>query len=249
MTNDDIFHLGFRLIEYCKKFNVPVDHIFEILEDQKVTPMIRGKAMEYSLALILRQHLNLQNWSVDKLNLNAQLGSGDEDVSVTHRRTGVRLKVESKSAKRGSMTSGIRSRLLKEPHFLVKCHRSRSNMKLDSNDKYAVDSFDVVLTNTSNAIFQGGTIGDQLEIIYDEATKQILYEYYNVSDDIELLISCYNDWRFCIPSDIAEDGFIPRNPKVKLLDDPNWRPLNELEDRLMEVVKEKRNHPAAKRRS
>jgi hypothetical protein len=151
MSADDIYNLGEQLIKYCKKFNIPIEHIFEILEDQKVTPMIRGKAMEYSLALILRLNLNQLEWSVDKLNLNAQSGAGDEDVSITHKRTGIRLRAESKSTKRGSMRTGIKSREIKEPHFLVKCHRSRSNMKLATNDKYSVDSFDVVLTNTSNA--------------------------------------------------------------------------------------------------
>jgi hypothetical protein len=249
MTRDETLQLGSTLTGYCKKFNVPVEHIFEILEDQKVVPMIRGKAMEYNLTLVLRQHLSPQNWNVEKLNLNAQSGAGDEDVSITHKRTGIRLRAESKSTKRGSMTSGIKSREIKQPHFLVKCHRSRSNKKLTTNDMYSVDSFDVILTNTSNAIFQGGTIGENLEIIYDEVTKGILYEYYGVTDDIQLLSACYNDWRFCIPSDIGVEGFIPRNPKVRLLDDPNWRPLSELEDRLMQVVRDKRSQPTARSRS
>jgi hypothetical protein len=238
MTDDEIYTLGVSLIKYCQKFNVPVEHIFEILEDQKVTPMIRGKAMEYNLTLVLRENLSSQSWNVDKLNLNAQTGAGDEDVSITHKRTGIRLRAESKSTVRGSMASGLRSRNVKAPHFKVKCHRSRSNKKLLTNDAYSVDSFDVILTNTSNAIFEGNTIGENLEVIHDETTKQILYEFYNVSDDIELLLACYSDWRFCIPSDIAIDGYIPRTPYVQLLDDPNWRPLSELENRLLEVVQQ-----------
>lgn len=249
MTNDEIFQLGGRLFEYCKKFNVPVEHIFEILEDQKVTPMIRGKAMEYNLALVLRHNLTGANWNVEKLNLNAQPGAGDEDVSITHKRTGIRLRAESKSTVRGSMSSGLRTRVLKVPHFVVKSHRSRSNKKLVvTNDRYSVDSFDVLLTNTSNAIFEGNTIGENLEVIHDETTKKILYEFYHVEDDIALLLACYSDWRFCIPSDIAIDGYIPRTPYVRLQDDPNWRPLNELEDRLIEVVKVKRDQQTARRR-
>ena len=46
MTNDQLTALGKEIITYCKKFNVPIEFLFEILEDQKVTPMIRGKAME-----------------------------------------------------------------------------------------------------------------------------------------------------------------------------------------------------------
>ena len=104
----------------------------------------------------------------------------------------------------------------------------------------------MLLTNTSNAIFQGRTIGENLEIIHNEVARMILYEYYQVDNDIDLLLSCYSDWRFCIPSDIAVDGFIPRTPYVKLLDDPNWRPLSELEDRLLLIVnamfQNKRSH-------
>ena len=55
MTEDELINLAQRLIAYCKKFNVPVEHIFDILEDQKVTPMIRGKAMEYNLTLSEKQ--------------------------------------------------------------------------------------------------------------------------------------------------------------------------------------------------
>jgi hypothetical protein len=250
MTNEDKIKLADKLLKYCKKFNVPLEFLFEILEDQKVTPMIRGKAMEYNAFLMLEKILPRTTWSVQKLNLNAQTGTHDEDISITHRRTGLILKIESKSTVRGSISDGKRSRNFKVPHFLVKSHRSRSNIKLagSSNDRYAVDSFDVLVTNTLNAIFEGNTVGEHLEVVHSENLKNLLYEYYSVSTDEELITACENDWRFCIPKDIAVDGFIPRTPYVTLESDINWKPLASIEDRLLEVVDDKRKSNQTTRR-
>ncbi|CAG0939508.1 hypothetical protein BROC_00681 [Candidatus Brocadiaceae bacterium] len=60
--------------------------------------------------------------------------------------------------------------------------------------------------------------------------------------DQELIKACSTDWRYCIPEDIAEDGFIPRTPYVRLANDQHWRPVNEIEKRLTEVVKLRRNN-------
>ena len=243
MNEQELKEIGRRIVEYCTKFNVPRDFLFEILEDQKVTPMIRGKAMEYNAFLLLDKTLPKNIWSVQKLNLNAQPGVYDEDISVTHRRSGVILKVESKSAVRGSMTDGRRSRILNFPHFKVKCHRSRSNISLagTSNDRYALDCFDVILTTTLNAVFKGNTIGETFEVVDTVGIKEILYQHYNVNNNEDLIKACSNDWRYCIPEDIAEEGFIPRTPYVKLSDDQNWRPFSEIEMRLIEVVKLRRD--------
>jgi hypothetical protein len=239
-----------EILIYCRKFNIPIQFLFEILEDQKVTPMIRGKAMEFNAFLLLEHTLPRGEWSVQKLNLNAQTGLHDEDVTITHKRTGTILKVESKSAVRGSIKDGRRCRVLKVPHFQVKCHRSRSNIKLadSSNDRYSVDSFDIIITNTSNAIFEGNTVGEYLEVVHDDNLKTMLFDHYGVSSDEELIHACENDWRFAVPEDIAVGGFVPRTPYVRLTDDENWRPLNEIETRLLRVVEEKRRISQTSRR-
>ena len=100
MTEKELQELGKRIIDYCDKFDIPRDFLFEILEDQKVIPMIRGKSMEYNAFLLLDKYLSKSVWSVQKLNLNPQTGNYDEDISITHRRSGVILKVETKSAVR-----------------------------------------------------------------------------------------------------------------------------------------------------
>lgn len=115
MDEKELAELGKRLLEYCSKYFIPAEHLFEILNDQKVTPMIRGKATEFNAYELLRSLLNENEWSVQKLNLSAQPGSPDQDISITHKRTGIILKVESKNAVRGSMTCGIRCRITKEP--------------------------------------------------------------------------------------------------------------------------------------
>lgn len=240
MTDAELKIFGEKIVAYCDKFDVPIEYLFRILEDQKVTPMIRGKAMEYNAFLLLKNLLSSNVWSVEKLNLNPQPGTDDEDISITHLKTGIRLKAESKSAVRGSMSDGIRSRKLKNiPHFNVKCHRSRSNKKLKTNDRYSVDSFDVLITNPQNAIYKKGTVGEDFEIIRGENLPKILAQFYNSTSDEELVKACYNDWRFCIPTDIAVDKFIPRTPYVQLKDDPIWKPLKMIEARLNELVQKR----------
>ncbi|MBC8182475.1 hypothetical protein H8E88_15355 [candidate division KSB1 bacterium] len=223
MTDNELIKLGQEIVNYCKKFNIPLDYLLEILEDQKVTPMIMGKAMEYNAYLILDFILPKNVWSVQKLNLNAQPGTFDEDISITHRRSGVILKVESKSAIRNSFSDGKKTRILKEAHFKVKCHRSRSNIKLaqSSNDRYAVGTFDIIVTTPLNSIFQSKTIGENLEVIEKNNIREELYHYYSVDNAEDLIVACAKDWRFCIPETIAIDGFIPRTPYVILSNDSN----------------------------
>jgi hypothetical protein len=68
----------------------------------------------------------------------------------------------------------------------------------------------------------------------------MLYDFYNVSTDDGLIIASENDWRFCIPTDISENGFVPRTPLVLLANDANWWPLAQVEAKLIEVVTAKR---------
>ncbi|MFK5972623.1 MAG: hypothetical protein QM485_05015 [Flavobacteriaceae bacterium] len=241
MEREEFEEFGNQLNKYCEKYNIPTEYLFEILEDQKVIPMIRGKGLEYNAYLKLREILPSNIWDVQKLNLNAQTGTTDEDISITHRRSGIILKIECKSGVRGSIRAGIRTRKLRVPHFKVKCHRSRSSIKLasTSNDRYAVDEFDLIITNTSNSIYEGGTVGENLEITYNEPARAVLNTHYGVTDDLSLIRACDNDWRFCIPSDIAEEGFIPRTPYVRLNNDENWQDLSNLNYRLQEIVVEK----------
>lgn len=228
--------------KYCEDFFIPQQYLMEILEDQKVLPMIRGKASEYNAYLYLKEHLDSMIWDVQKLNLNAQNDMIDEDVSITHRRTGIRLKMEVKNAVRGSFKDENRSKketALPRPYFNVKCHKSRSNTKkLDTtNDRYLIGEFDIVMSNTSNALYEGGSVDAVLSIIDKPRLINYLKEYYHSSSNKELIEASYKDWRFAIPSSISTDGVsVPRTPKVKLENDPNWFGIDQLSDKMQEIV-------------
>ena len=222
--SDDVLYFYRSITEYCDKYNIPRDKLLDILEDQKVLPMIRGKATEYVGAAFLRQVLEPREWSVEKLNLNPQAGGRfDEDVSITFRRTGTRHKAETKNAVRGSFR--LSTRVVQVPHFKVKCHKSRSHLRLQNttNDRYVVGEFDLLLCNVSNAIFRNKVLEAGLPLINDPERLQWLRTFYGVETDNELTRKAYDDWRLCLPVTIADaEGVVPRNPTVLLENDPNW---------------------------
>lgn len=239
---------------YCRKYNVPIDYLVEILEDQKVVPMIRGKASEYNATIFLKEYFkNNINWVVTKFNLNPQPDMNDQDLTVIHRRTNTQIRVEVKNATRDSFKTGKGCKC-KIPHLTIKCHKSRSNMQKaeTTNDRYLLGEFDLIMSNTSNAIILSGskTI-DDFAIIDDTIKLNTLYKYYNVKNNEDLLNACYNDWRFAVPEDIVmEDGSIPHNPTVILnaTQDPYWFTAHRLEEKLLEIVRRKQLKKKAKRR-
>ena len=235
-----------QVIEYCKKYNVPLRYFFEILEDQKVVPMIRGKASEYNATFYLKDFfVHSIEWEVVKLNLNPQPDKDDQDLTIIHRKTGIDIRVEVKNAVRGSFTDGKRCRDLKVPHFSVKCHKSRSNTKKlgTTNDRYLLGAFDLIMSNSSNAIIEGGfNTMEDLPLIKNKNRLSILYNYYHVSNNTDLLNACYKDWRFAVPEEIAlPDGSIPRTPDVYLNADadPYWFTSERLEMKLLTIVDRK----------
>ncbi|MBC6428641.1 MAG: hypothetical protein GDA55_05385 [Cellvibrionales bacterium] len=233
---DDALRVYRSIREYCETYNIPQENLLDILEDQKVLPMIRGKATEYIGAVVLRQALDSRDWSVDKLNLNPQQGAFDEDVSITYRRTGTRLKAETKNAVRGKFSMGTRT--TPAPHFAVKCHRSRSHMGRKTNDRYLIDDFDLLLCNVSNSIFRGKALDRGLPFIDNQDAIDWLKQYYGVQTDAELRRCSYDDWRVCLPATIAdEDGVIPRTPRVLMTEDPNWFELEHLKAKLRTLIK------------
>ena len=220
---DEMLRVFTGITEYCRIYNIPRDNLLDILEDQKVLPMIRGKATEYVGAAFLRQVLDPREWLVEKLNLNPQPGRNDEDVSITFRRTGTRLKAETKNAVRGSFKMGtVKS---PGPYFNVKCHKSRSNLKRQNttNDRYVVGEFDLLLCNVSNSIFRGKVLETGLPLIQNPAAIEWLTAFYQVETAGELSRSAYDDWRLCLPVTIANaDGVIPRTPAILMENDLNW---------------------------
>lgn len=236
---DDAYRVYDSITEYCETYNIPRDHLLDILEDQKVLPMIRGKATEYIGAIVLRRTLDPREWMVEKLNLNPQPGHRDEDISVTFRRTGTRLKAETKSAVRGGFR--LRTHVTPVPHFRVKCHKSRSNFTKEYNDRYLATEFDLLLSNVSNAIFRSKALVRGLPLIDNPEAVAWLKDRYGATTDQELRRAAYDDWRACLPTDLAgEDGTIPRTPVIRMGNDPNWFRLDKLGQRLMSVIDQRR---------
>lgn len=236
-----------RLIEYCDYYRVPKEYLFDILEDQKVVPMIRGKATEYQVYTLLKGILNPHEWVVSKLNLNAQTGMHDEDVTITHQRTGVIIKVECKNASRGSMKTGSNRAQIAyrgKTYCTIKCHKSRSDLSKASttNDRYLVGDFDIVISNMSNAVIAGATYSEKFELIDDKDTINKLAEYYHCAADYDSIFDCsFNDWRFAFSKDIAVDGVIPRTPYVLLENDTVWKPISSIADNLEAFARSKRS--------
>ena len=236
-AEDDVLHIYNSITEYCRRYNIPRENLLDILEDQKVLPMIRGKATEYIGAAFLRQVLEPREWGVEKLNLNPQPGTIDEDVSVTFRRTGTRFKAETKNAVRGSFSMGTARR--PGPYFIVKCHKSRSNLKRQSttNDRYLVGEFDLLLCNVSNALFRGRPMEPGLPLLDDLAALDWLKGFYQVENEDQLVRCAYDDWRLCLPHTIADDeGVIPRTPLVMMENDPNWFTSDQLAANLRMLI-------------
>ncbi len=229
------------ITEYCRTYNIPKENLLDILEDQKVLPMIRGKATEYVGAAFLRQALDPREWSVEKLNLNPQSGMIDEDVSITFRRNGVRLKAETKNAVRGSFK--LKSRRFSTPFFTVKCHKSRSNLRRQNttNDRYLVGEFDLLLCNVSNSLFRGKVLDRGLPLIPDTDAIDWLKEFYGADTEQALVRASYDDWRLCLPMTIAdENGVIPRQPAVLMENDPNWFGADSLAGNLRTLINGRR---------
>lgn len=232
-----------QLNDYCYKYKIPKEYLFDILEDQKVVPMIRGKATEYQVYVILKEILNPHEWVVSKLNINAQNGMHDEDVTITHQRTGVIIKVECKNATRGSMKMSSRS-AIRVPKCTIKCHKSRSDLSKaqTTNDRYLVGDFDIVISNMSNAVIAGATYSEHFELIPDQNMINILANYYNCEPEYQAIFdSAFNDWRFAFATDIAENGVIPRTPIVLLENDPVWKPIDRITEHLEQFARSQRS--------
>jgi hypothetical protein len=223
---------------YCDLYDIPIDHFIEIISDQKVIPMIRGKAIEFNTYDYLKNNLDSSKWDVIKLNLNAQPNSPDEDVVVKHLQSGLNIKIEVKSAVRGSFSLGAKK--VNVPFFKVKCHRSRSMLNSILNDRYLASDFDILVTSPSNSLVLGG---EEFMLVSEERVLEVLRNYYRETEPLQIFKKSCKDIRFTRPQWIQEDfkGYkiVPRNPYVKLENDEHWKDISQIEETLEEIVQEK----------
>lgn len=154
-----------KIKEYCKKYDIALNYLVEVISDLKVIPMIRGKSFEYTVSDMLKNTLS-QKWKVENLNINAQQGVHDVDVLVTRISDKKKIRVECKLTKNDSFAiSGNVAELR------VKCMRSRTfsdnpaatrmaqnygvnrNSLLIHADSYREQDFDFVITSLGNSLW------------------------------------------------------------------------------------------------
>ncbi|MHC5595598.1 MAG: hypothetical protein ACYTXC_06470 [Nostoc sp.] len=164
--------------KYCQSLNISINDLYKIVTDLKVSPMIRGKAFEFSTYSRLKQILPGQKWMVTKPMMNAQTGTHDIDIKLEHKDTRKIISIECKLAKKGDfkVLKQNKSGLGQKGDYLipVKCMRSRTtksndkalaaankfNVSLDAfithSDQYRTSSFHVVATSIGNAFYETG---------------------------------------------------------------------------------------------
>lgn len=122
--------------KYCHSLNISINDLYKIVTDLKVSPMIRGKAFEFSTYARLKQILPGEKWIATKPMMNAQTGTHDIDIKLEHKGTGKIISIECKLAKKGDfkVLKQNKSGLGQKGDYLipVKCMRSRTTK---SNDK------------------------------------------------------------------------------------------------------------------
>lgn len=187
------------IIGYCRKYNVPIDYLADVLNEPKVVPMIRGKAFEFSAMLKLQSVLPPSEWRIDKPVINAQLGFHDMDIRVIHIATGQIINIECKLAKNNS----FRDRKDNSSDLRVKCMRSRTlganmvraiapklgvseQMLSIHNDQYVPSDFDMVLTSIGNAFYRTNTDTGSFDWNPTKSEFQFLKRLFGV-EDIDLL--------------------------------------------------------------
>lgn len=155
--------------QYCHKYNIPIQHLADILSEPKVVPMIRGKAFEFVAMEMLQKVLPANEWKISKATIEEE-SFHDTDIRVLHKRTGKVIRVECKLAKK----EGYRRFADGHSEIRVKCMRSRtlgiakveelapklgvaSQVLLMHNDQYLPADFDVVVTSIGNAFYRTET--------------------------------------------------------------------------------------------
>ena len=178
-SEKDIFN---ELKKYCDYYDIPFEHIVNVMSDLKVIPMLRGKGFEYTVSDVLKILLSEDKWKIENPNINAQSEVHDVDVHIKRKKDNKEIRVECKLAKKDSISLG------ENPHFQVKCMRSRTisdnematrmanrygvsrESILAHADNYREGDFDFVITSMGNAFW---TTEDNGSYIFKTDKEQI----------------------------------------------------------------------------
>jgi len=162
-----------KLVDYCRYYDLPLEHIVETLDALKVVPMIRGISFEFTVSDLLRDLLPDTQWKVEKPAINAQLAIQDVDVLVTHVPTQKKFTIECKLSSKNSFSVSNEN----QATIKVKCMRSRTVNSpraatplatrygvsvedvLRHKDNYRDVDFDFVVTSIGNAFWRTSSDG------------------------------------------------------------------------------------------
>lgn len=155
-----------QIVDFCRKYNIPIESLAKVLNDPKVVPMIRGKSFEYDISKVLTNILSPTQWTIQNPRINAQPGRPDVDVLVNKIGCNKEIKVEGKLAYNNSFNIRNNTITLK-----VKCMRSRTFSDNDAAsrmansygvprlallahaDSYRETDFDFVVTSLGNSLW------------------------------------------------------------------------------------------------
>ena len=170
---------------YCDYYNIPFEHIVDVISDLKVIPMLRGKGFEYTISDILKKILPRDKWEIKNPNINAQSEVHDVDVYIKRKSDEKKIRIECKLAKKDSISFN------KCYQFQVKCMRSRTisdnematrmankygvtrESILAHADNYREDDFDFVITSMGNAFWTTGDNGSYIFKADKEQTQEL----------------------------------------------------------------------------
>lgn len=154
-----------KIQQYCKRYDIAIKYLLEVISDLKVIPMIRGKSFEFSVSDLLKSKLS-RDWRVKNLNINAQQGTHDVDVQITRILDKKKIRVECKLTKNDSFQINQDNAEIR-----VKCMRSRTfsdnpaatrmathygvdrAQLLIHADSYREQDFDFVITSLGNSMW------------------------------------------------------------------------------------------------
>ena len=244
-----------KIEEYCERYDIPIEYLTEVISDLKVIPMIRGKGFEFTISMKLREYLSSNAWSVENLNINAQQGIHDIDVSVKRLRDNREIRVECKLSKNNSFRNN--------GSFRVKCMRSRTfsdnpaairmagaygirkNLLLMHADSYRATDFDFVFSTlgnsfwrTINGLYTFAGTRTQYGILHDLFPHDFTSFENFKSDSFNFIIYAKASDLTCSPSNpcnrrrcIANGsnsncGFIPNYPTGDMISIHVWRQTN-----------------------
>ncbi len=256
-----------KILNYCKKYNIPLDFLSDTLDEPKVIPMIRGKAFEFTVYEKFLKTLDSSVWKVDKPNMNAQIGFHDIDTKITHIKTNKTLSIECKLASKGScQVSGTNTQIK------VKCMRSRTlgeemvkrlspifkipeKVLMIHNDQYLETDFDFVVTSIGNAFYQTDVKGtfffspdeNQKEFLKNFPNKNIQEEAFNclyIASAKEISIKPENN-EFCTRQKCQTKNsckFIPNYPVIRfnttsLIPLNNWHEFKDAHQVFLKYLK------------